>query len=113
MLVRDCTTDVVNPAVAWDDKAAKLSEEIWATWVDDKPCASVAVMPDACTVVMADSCAVVNAPTCAEVNDPACVLVKLAKLDELTLSNDAIWEREYSRPQIKCVAARRAGGNRR
>ena len=26
------------------------------------------------------------------------------KLDQLTLSNDAIWEREYSRPQIKCVA---------
>ena len=31
------------------------------------------------------------------------------KLDELTLSNDAIWEREYSRPQIKCVARRGAG----
>lgn len=26
------------------------------------------------------------------------------KLSELTLSNDDIWEREYSRPQIKCVA---------
>ena len=35
-----------------------------------------------------------------------------AKLDELTLSNDAIWEREHSRPQIKCVARRSAGGAR-
>ena len=26
-----------------------------------------------------------------------------AKLDKLTLSNDAIWEREHARPQIKCV----------
>ena len=32
------------------------------------------------------------------------------KLDQLTLSNDAIWDREYSRPQIKCVAGRSAGG---
>jgi hypothetical protein len=30
------------------------------------------------------------------------------KLDQLTLSNDAIWDREYSRPQIKCVAVRSA-----
>ena len=29
-----------------------------------------------------------------------------AKLDKLTLSNDAIWEREHARPQIKCVDAR-------
>ncbi len=31
------------------------------------------------------------------------------KLDQLTLSNDAIWDREYARPQIKCVAVRGAG----
>jgi ubiquinol oxidase len=27
-----------------------------------------------------------------------------AKLDELTLSNKAIWDREHARPQIKCAA---------
>ena len=26
-----------------------------------------------------------------------------AKLDELTLSNKAIWDREHARPSIKCV----------